>query len=206
MDSLPGSIGPVSSVKLAFIAAIRTSLDVPPGRSVGSAAIEDYTAGRGLFSSNTLSSTHIAGWADIWSSGVEVKGRPDVSVAVNTSLFAILSSVRDDWPYGLAPGGLSNSYNGHSFWDTEIWMYPSLLYLHPLISKSLLAYRFDRMDGARSKAASYNPPYAGTMYPWESAFSGIETCPTFAATGDGMLHACLFLLINMHCNRFIGLR
>lgn len=62
-------------------------------------------------------------------------------------------------------------------------MYPSLLLLHNDIAKSLVQYRFDRLEGARSKALSYDPPFGGAMFPWESAFSGVETCPMFAATG-----------------------
>lgn len=62
-------------------------------------------------------------------------------------------------------------------------MYPPLLNLQPSISQSLIKYRFDRLDGARQKAKSYNPPFSGTMFPWESAYSGLETCPTFASTG-----------------------
>ena len=38
------------------------------------------------------------------------------ALAANASLFAILSSLREEWAYGLAPGGLTNAYNGHSFW------------------------------------------------------------------------------------------
>lgn len=57
-------------------------------------------------------------------------------------------------------------------------MQPPLLLLHPQISRSLVQYRYDRMDGAETKALSYDPPFAGTMFPWESAFSGEETCPT----------------------------
>jgi trehalose/maltose hydrolase-like predicted phosphorylase len=114
---------------------------------------------------------------------MEIAHRPDVATAVNASFYAILSSVRDDWAYGLAPGGLTNYYNGHSFWDTETWMYPPLLYFHPTISKSLIQYRFNRIDGAKRKAQSYSPPWGGMMFPWESAFTGVETCPTFAATG-----------------------
>ena len=73
--------------------------------------------------------------------GIEISGRPDVAKAVNASLYAVLSSVRDDWAHGLAPGGLTNYYNGHSFWDTETWMYPPLLLLQPNLAKGLLQYR-----------------------------------------------------------------
>jgi protein-glucosylgalactosylhydroxylysine glucosidase len=62
-------------------------------------------------------------------------------------------------------------------------MYPPMMYLHEDIARSLIQYRFDRLDGARSKAKSYQPPYNGTMFPWESASTGVETCPDWAPTG-----------------------
>jgi protein-glucosylgalactosylhydroxylysine glucosidase len=133
---------------------------------------------------STLLQEHIAAWSKLWNSGIELTGnRPDAAIAINASLFAILSSVRDDWEYGLAPGGLTNYYSGHSFWDTETWMYPALLLLHPNTARSLIAYRFNRLDGAYAKAKTYSPPYAGAMFPWESAFTGQETCPLWADTG-----------------------
>lgn len=164
-----------------YVTAIRTSLD---SSDVESAAIADYKSAHYKASAATLYSDHVDGWKSLWNSGIEIAGRPDVGAAINASMYAILSSVRDDWAYGLAPGGLTNYYNGHSFWDTETWMYPPLLFLQPKISRSLVQYRFDRLDGARAKAASYSPPWAGTMFPWESAFSGAETCPSWAATGS----------------------
>ena len=62
-------------------------------------------------------------------------------------------------------------------------MYPPILLLNPSIAKSLVQYRYDRLNGAYSKAKSYSPPYEGAMFPWESAFTGVETCPEWAATG-----------------------
>lgn len=49
----------------------------------------------------------------------------------------------------------------------------------------MLQYRLDRVGAARAKARSYHasPPYSGIMFPWESAKSGAETCPTWATTG-----------------------
>eukprot|EP01040_Poterioochromonas_malhamensis_P014844 gene14844-16507_t len=183
-DSIPSSITidqSLSGKKLIYVTAYRTSLD---SSSPLDSAKADYADARTLTDeNNSLFQKHTAEWKNVWQSGIEISGRPDVAVAVNASLFAILSSVRSDWPYGLAPGGLTNYYNGHSFWDTETWMYPPMLFLHPEISQSLLTYRYNRMDGARLKAASYSPPWSGMMFPWESAFSGVETCPTFAATG-----------------------
>ena len=49
--------------------------------------------------------------------------------------------------------------------------------------RSLMLYRFSRLDGAREKAKSYSPPYQGAMFPWKSVQSGVETYPEWAATG-----------------------
>lgn len=168
-----------NDTSLTFLTATRTSLD---SSDVQSAAVADLKEALQRLAKGTLRTSHTEAWATLWESGIEVD-RSDVAAAINASMFAILSSVRDDWAYGLAPGGLTNYYNGHSFWDTETWMYPPLLFLHPSIARSLVDYRFQRLDGAHRKAQSYSPPYSGAMFPWESAFSGVETCPTFAATG-----------------------
>jgi hypothetical protein len=173
----------------SFVSAYRTSLDVDttasasPVDAVRAAAEGDLA--RAQAAAATLYATHVDGWRALWQrSNIHVEGRPDVGQAVNASLFAIFSSVRDDWAYGLAPGGLTNYYNGHAFWDTETWMYPALLLLQPALAHALLQYRFDRLAGARQKAQSYSPPFGGAMFPWESAFSGVETCPSWAATGQ----------------------
>jgi protein-glucosylgalactosylhydroxylysine glucosidase len=173
-----------------FLTSFCTSLE-EPSEYVLSRAVQHFeeASHRQLLSlspsPSPLHLEHIHSWASLWQSGVEVIGsdRDDVAIAINCSLFAILSSVRSDWHHGLAPGGLTNYYNGHSFWDTETWMYPPLLLLQPDMARSLMQYRFDRLDGAYAKARSYDPPYAGAMFPWESAFSGVETCPLWAPTG-----------------------
>jgi trehalose/maltose hydrolase-like predicted phosphorylase len=98
-----------------------------------------------------------------------------------------LSSARTDWQYSLSPGSLSsNAYLGHVFWDTEMWMYPTLLILYPELAQSLLLYRRNRVPEAREKARSYG--YNGVMFPCESGFSGLEVCPTWAPTRDYEQH------------------
>lgn len=62
-------------------------------------------------------------------------------------------------------------------------MYPALLLMFPSLARSLVQYRADRLEGAYEKAKSYSPPYEGAMFPWESARTGVETCPEWAATG-----------------------
>lgn len=75
-----------------------------------------------------------------------------------------------------------------AFWDCETWMFPPILLLHPDTAATLLEYRVNRLPGAREKALTYSPPFAGAMFPWESGFTGEETCPTWAPTGLRELH------------------
>lgn len=67
-------------------------------------------------------------------------------------------------------------------------MYPPILAFNPWIGRSILEYRYLHLSGARRKARSYNPPLDGAMFPWESAFSGEETCPTGVGTCSREIH------------------
>jgi len=130
-------------------------------------------------------SAHEAAWAELWKSGVTIEGRADVEKAVKSSTYYILSSLRDDWHHSLSPGGLpSNAYNGHTFWDTETWMYPPLLAWYPKLARSLLQYRVDRLPASEAKAKSYEKPFDGAMFAWESAVTGSETCPPPWSMGE----------------------
>lgn len=167
-----------------FLTSIRTSLDSDDPEKD---ATNDYISA--LESSSTLYQEHVEQWSEIWKSGFEIEGRLDVARVTNASLYYIISSIREDTRYSLSPGGLaSNGYNGHTFWDCETWMYPSLVLWHPEIAASILDYRFQRQDEARVKAKSYKPPYSGTMFPWESALMGSEACPSWASTGEFEQH------------------
>jgi trehalose/maltose hydrolase-like predicted phosphorylase len=61
--------------------------------------------------------------------------------------------------------GLSGlGYNGHVFWDMDLWMYPAILVLNPKLAKSLIEYRYDRLEAAKNNA--YLNGYKGAMFPW----------------------------------------
>jgi hypothetical protein len=38
------------------------------------------------------------------------------------------------------------------------------------------------------QAKTYNPPFGGAMFPWESGLTGEEVCPSWAATGLREIH------------------
>ena len=132
-------------------------------------------------------SAHIAGWDEIWQSGIEISGNDTVAASVNASLYYILSSVNSLAPWSISPGGLpKNSYNGHVFWDCETWMLPAIVPFFPDIAKSFVQYRTNRLDEAINRAEVRG--LDGAMYPWESAFTGIDVTPVPNIEGDYEIH------------------
>ncbi|MBO0938048.1 glycoside hydrolase family 65 protein [Fibrella sp. HMF5335] len=130
---------------------------------------------------------HNAEWDKLWQSDIIIDGDADAQRAVRQALYHLYSFAREGTAYSLSPMGLSGlGYNGHVFWDTELWMYPPLLMLKPEIAKSLLEYRFERMSMARQNAFSHG--YQGVMFPWESDADGQEATPVWALTGPFQHH------------------
>jgi len=164
-----------------LLTAIRTNLD---SSNPEVDARTDFSSASGATSE--LFSTHVEAWKTIWEARLEVEGDLRLAQVINGSMYYILSSIRDDWPYSISPGSLSsNGYNGHVFWDCETWIYPTLLLTHTDMARdTLIKYRLDRTKGASLKAQSYKKGYQGFMFPWESAFTGEEVCPSWAPTGQ----------------------
>ncbi len=130
---------------------------------------------------------HRAAWQELWQSDIIIEGNVADQREVRSMLYHLYSFARAGTAYSLSPMGLSGlGYNGHVFWDTEIWMYPPLLVLQPEIARSLLEYRFERLEAAKQNAFAHG--YAGAMYPWESAADGSEDTPVWALTGPFQHH------------------
>ncbi len=73
---------------------------------------------------------------------------------------------------GIGPRGLhGEAYRGHIFWD-ELYMLPLYNLHYPEVSKSVLMYRYRRLDAARANAKEYG--YQGAMFPWQSGSDGRE--------------------------------
>ncbi|GAB3283990.1 glycoside hydrolase family 65 protein [Parasphingorhabdus pacifica] len=118
-----------------------------------------------------LFDTHAARWKELWESDIRVPGRPDLQKSLRSSKYAILSSIRKDQNFSVAPSGLSSdNYAGLNFWDTELWMYPSLLLQHPDIARSVVAYREKMLPAAQQNAREIGAE--GAFYPWTSADTG----------------------------------
>jgi trehalose/maltose hydrolase-like predicted phosphorylase len=125
---------------------------------------------------------HQQAWDSLWKSDIIIEGDAQAQQDVHSMMYHLYSFVREGTAYSPSPMGLSGlGYNGHVFWDTEIWMYPALLVLHPALAKSMMEYRFRRLDAARQNAFANG--FKGAMFPWESAESGAEETPIWALSG-----------------------
>ncbi|HCC6343097.1 glycoside hydrolase family 65 protein [Citrobacter amalonaticus] len=78
-----------------------------------------------------------------------------------------------------AKGMTGEGYKGHVFWDTEVFLLPFHLLTYPDVARKLLRYRWHNLAGAREKARING--WQGALFPWESARSGDEETPEFAA-------------------------
>lgn len=134
-----------------------------------------------------LISFHDAAWDSLWESDIRVDGDDASQLDIHSALYHLYSFVRAGTSYSPSPMGLSGlGYNGHVFWDTEIWMFPALLVLHPEMAKSMIEYRYRRLQQAKDNAFAHG--FKGVMFPWESAASGNEETPVWALTGPFQHH------------------
>lgn len=121
-------------------------------------------------------------WAD---SDVVIGDQPAVQQAVRWNLFQLIqASARAD-QMGVAAKGVSGSgYEGHYFWDTEIYVMPFLTYTSPDIARSALRFRVNLLPAARERARELNQK--GALFPWRT-INGLEASAYYAA-GTAQYH------------------
>ncbi len=144
---------------------------------------------------------HNKAWDDLWKSDIIIKGDDSSQQEVHSMLYHLYSFCRAGSALSPSPMGLSGlGYNGHVFWDTELWMFPALLVLHPELAQSLIEYRFRRLEAAKRNAFALG--FKGAMFPWESTETGVEETPVWALSGPFEHHitACVGIAAwNYYC-------
>jgi len=126
-----------------------------------------------------LAADNAQAWRRRWESDIRIDGHPELQRLVRSMLFYLLCSADSGTALGIPPMGLSSAgYYGHIFWDSDTWMFPSLLLTHPDIARSLVAFRGRTLAAAQRNARANG--YRGAMYPWEADELGSETTPHFA--------------------------
>ncbi len=128
---------------------------------------------------NRLAGDNAQAWLSRWQTDIEIEGSAELQRVVRSMLFYLLCSADSGTELGVPPMGLSSAgYYGHVFWDSDTWMFPSLLVTHPDLARSLVAFRRRTLPAARENARLNG--FRGAMYPWEADERGVETTPHFA--------------------------
>jgi trehalose/maltose hydrolase-like predicted phosphorylase len=124
---------------------------------------------------------------DFWyRTDIEIKGDDLLQQGIRFNMFHLLQSVGRDGKTNIAAKGLTGEgYEGHYFWDTEIFMLPFFLYNNPEISRKLLEYRYSTLPKARERARIMSHK-RGALYPWRTIDG--EECSAYFPAGTAQYH------------------
>jgi alpha,alpha-trehalose phosphorylase len=125
--------------------------------------------------------------ADYWQhADVEIDGDDALQQGVRFNQYHLLQSVGRDGKTNIAAKGVTGEgYEGHYFWDTEIYVFPYFLFNRPDIARALLGYRYAGLAKARERAREMAHP-RGALYPWRT-IAGNE-CSAYFPAGTAQFH------------------
>ncbi len=117
---------------------------------------------------------------------VETYGDGELQDQLDFCLYGMLCSAGQDGITSVAAKGLSGEgYEGHYFWDSEIYVFPFFLLSEPEIALGLLKYRYLHLDDARVHARRMGHSI-GALYPWRT-ITGSE-CSSHYPSGSAQYH------------------
>jgi len=124
---------------------------------------------------------HVGRVESFWrAADVEVEGDVEVQQALRFNLFQILQACARVEGFGVPAKGLSGlGYQGHYFWDTEIYVLPLLTYTLPHVARSLLRLRQHQLPLARDRAREVGEQ--GALFAWRT-INGEEASAYYAAS------------------------
>nr|NLD40315.1 glycoside hydrolase family 65 protein [Actinomycetales bacterium] len=123
---------------------------------------------------------------DFWrGADVRVSGHPSIQQAVRWCLFQLAQAAARSDQLGVAAKGVTGSgYEGHYFWDTDVYVVPFLIYSNPWMARNALRFRYGILDKARERAAELT--LRGALFPWRT-ITGDEASAYYAA-GTAQYH------------------
>jgi alpha,alpha-trehalose phosphorylase len=141
--------------------------------------------------------------SDVQVSNVEAKrarlSTVEMQQAIRFNLFHILQASARAEDRGVAAKGVTgHAYEGHYFWDAEIYLFPFLIYTSPLTAKNLLRFRYSMLDQARARARELN--HRGALFPWRT-ISGEEASAYYeAGTAQYHINADIIYALRKYVN------
>jgi alpha,alpha-trehalose phosphorylase len=135
--------------------------------------------------------------ANFWDvADIVIEGDDELQRGIRFNMFHLLQAAGRDGRTNIAAKGLTGlGYEGHYFWDTEIYILPFFLYTQPEISRKLLEYRYHILDKARERARQMAHP-CGALYAWRT-ING-EECSANFPTGTAQYHINADIAFSIH--------
>lgn len=133
-----------------------------------------------------LAEEHQAELDRFWQTAdIELDGDVNAQQALRWNLFQLAQATYCTQEQGVAAKAVSaGGYDGHYFWDTEVYVAPFLAYTNPEAARSLLRFRWKMLDSARARAGMLSEN--GALYPWRT-INGEEASAYYAA-GTAQYH------------------
>jgi alpha,alpha-trehalose phosphorylase len=123
---------------------------------------------------------------EFWSGAdVALVGDAEVQQAVRYGLFEVLQAGARGEQRPIPAKGLTGpGYDGHTFWDTEMFVLPVLTHTRPAAAADVLRWRLATLPAAVERAAQLG--LRGAMFPWRT-INGRE-CSGYWPAGTAALH------------------
>ena len=123
---------------------------------------------------------------DFWArADVEISGDSELQQAVRFALFHVLQAGARAERRAIPAKGLTGTgYDGHSFWDTEMFVLPVLTYTIPTAAADTLCWRHSTISAAQQRAHELG--LAGAAFPWRTIHG--EECSGYWPAGTAAFH------------------
>lgn len=127
-----------------------------------------------------------AHYRDYWATtDIKVGGQPELQQAIRWNLFQLAQATARAGVAGIPAKGVSGSgYEGHYFWDQEVYLLPFLTYSNPDGARQVLEFRYGMLPAAKTRATELS--VAGALFPWRT-INGLESSAYYAA-GTAQFH------------------
>jgi trehalose/maltose hydrolase-like predicted phosphorylase len=175
-------VGLGETIRLDRVVTVYTSRDVTNPRQAAREHVAMLKAQR----VQALAVAHADAWRRRWDAAhVTIVGDEAAQRALRFAVYHLVATAnpRDERASIGARGLTGETYRGHVFWDTEIYMLPFYVFTDPPAARALLMYRYHTLGAARRKAQALG--YQGALYAWESADTGEEVTPQLVVARDG---------------------
>lgn len=163
------------------------AVDADPHGSPGVVVAQPRVADLEQRGFDHLLADHRAAWARRWADAeIRILGDQELGVAIRFGLFHLLACAPSAGEAAVGARGLTGpAYSGHVFWDSDVFILPTLAAIHPRAARAMLEYRIRRLPAARRAAAAHGSP--GARFPWESASDGTDVTPSFVRDAEGRI-------------------